>query len=111
MQVVIRGGARGLREAEHLDHAPVFIPAPSAGGHQLGKERRIVDVEFVGRDAHDVAVLGVHVADAKQVLAATEVVMVELAPEGHCCEAGAWKFSKRMQSQAVGIEEDYIEGE
>lgn len=44
------------------------------------------------------AVFGVHIADAKEVLAATEVVMIEFTPEGHCCEARAGKFGKWMQS-------------
>lgn len=108
---MIGRGACGLREAKHLYHARVLVPATSAGGHQLRKERRVVDVQFVGGDAHDVAVFGVHVTDAEDVLAAAEEIMVELAPEGHCCETRAGKFGEWMQSEAVGVEEDDIEDE
>ncbi len=52
-----------------------------------------------------------HIADAEEVLAAAEEVMVELKPEGHCCEARAGEFSKWVQSEAVGVEEDHIEDE
>ena len=56
-------------------------------------------------------VFGMHVADAEEILAAAEEVMVELKPEGHCCKAWAREFGKWMQSEAVGIEEDDIEDE
>lgn len=111
MQIMISRRARGLREAKHLYHARVLIPTTSAGGHQLGKERRVVDVQFVGRDSHNVTVFGVHIADAEEVLAAAEEVMVELTPERHCCEARAGEFGKWVQSEAVGVEEEDIEDE
>ena len=111
MQVVIGRRACRLREAKDLYHARILVPPTSTGRHQFGQERRIVDVQFVGRDSHNVAVLGVHVANAKQVLAATEEVMVELQPEGHCCQAWAGIFGKRMQGKAVSVEKEDIEGE
>ena len=56
-------------------------------------------------------VFGVHVTDAEEVLATTEEVMVELTPEGHCCEARAGEFGKWVESEAVDVEEDDIEDE
>lgn len=111
VQVVVGRGARGLREAKDLDHARILVPAAPAGGHELGEEGRVVDVQFVRGDAHNVAVSGVHVADAEEVLAAAEEVMVELAPEGHGREAGAGELGERVQGQAVGVEEGDVEGE
>ena len=54
-------------------------------------------------------VFGVHIADAEEVLAAAEEVMVELKQEGHCGEAGPGEFGKWVQSEAIGVEEDDIE--
>lgn len=108
---MIGRGARGLRETKHLDHARVLFPARSAGGHQYGDKRRVVDVQFVGADAHDVAVFGVHVADAEDVVAAVEEVIVEFVPESRRCEAWAGVFGKWVQSEAVGVEEDNVEDE
>ena len=68
-------------------------------------------MQFVGRDAHNVAILRVHVADAEEVLAAAEEVMVEFAPERHCREARAGKLGERVQGEAVGVEEEDIEDE
>ena len=111
MQVVVGRGARGLREAKHLNHARVLVPAAAAGGHELGQERRVVDVQFVRGDAHNVPVLGVHVADAEEVLAAAEEVVVEFAPEGHGREARAGELCERVQGEAVGVEEEDVEKE
>ena len=111
MQVVVGGGARGLREAKYLYHARILVPATPAGGHQLGKEGRVVDVQFVRRDAHNVAIFSVHVADAEEVLAAAEEVMVEFEPKGHCCETGPGVLGKRVQCEAIGVEEENIESE
>lgn len=111
MQIMIGRGARGLREAKHLYHTRILVPTASAAGHQLGKERRVVDVQFVGRYSHDVTIFGVHIADAEEVLAAAEEVMVELKPEGHCCEAWAGELGKWVQSEAIGVEKDDIENE
>ena len=105
MQIMISGGSRGLREAKNLYQARILIPATPTGRHQLGKERWVVDVQFVGRDSHNVTVFGVHVANAEEVLAAAEKVMVKLTPQGHCCEARAGELGKRVQSKAVGVEE------
>ena len=110
MQVVIGRGPRGLREAKHLDHARILIPSTPTGGHELGKEGRIVDVQLVGGDAHDGTVFGVHVADAEKILAAAEEVMVEFAPQGYRCEARAGKLGQGVQSETVGVEEQDIEG-
>ena len=87
MQVVIGRGAGGLREAKHLYHARILISSTSTGGHELGKEGRVVDVQLVRGDTHDVTVFGVHVPDAEKILAATEVVMIEFVPQGHCRKA------------------------
>ena len=108
---MIGRGARGLRETKHLDHARVLISATSAGGHQLWDERRVVDVQFIRADAHDVAVFGVHVADAENVVATVEEVIIEFIPEGHRCEARAGVFGKGVQSEAVGVEEEDVEDE
>ncbi len=109
MQIMISRGAGGLREAKHLYHARILIPTTAPGGHQFGDKRRVVDMQFIRRDAHDMTVFGVHVANAEDVLATAEVVMVKLKPEGHRCEARTGKFSKRVQGKAVGVEEYDIE--
>ena len=54
-------------------------------------------------------VFGVHIANAEDVLAAAEKVMVELQPESHCCKARAWEFGERVQSKTVSVEEYDIE--
>ncbi len=54
-------------------------------------------------------VFGVHIANAEDVLAAAEEVMVELQPESHCCKARAWELGKRVQSKTVSAEEYDIE--
>lgn len=54
-------------------------------------------------------VFGVHIANAEDVLAAAEEVMVELQPESHCCKARAWEFGERVQSKTVSVEEYDIE--
>ena len=100
---------RGLREAEYLYKARVLVPTTSAGGHQLGKKTRVVDVQFVGRDSHDMTIFGVHIADAPGVLATAEEVMVEFESGGRGCEARAREFGKWMQSESVGLEEEDIE--
>lgn len=111
MQIMISRCARGLREAKNLYHARVLVPATSAGGHQLGKKRRVIDVQFVRSNSHDVTVFSVHVADSEEVLAPADEVMVKFNPESCCCEARAREFRKRVQSEAVGVEEDDIEHE
>ena len=54
-------------------------------------------------------VFGVHIANAEDVLATAEEVMVELQPESHCCKARAWEFGERVQSKTVNAEEYDIE--
>ena len=66
-------------------------------------------MQFIRRDAHDVTEFGVHIANAEDVLAAVEEVMVELQPESHCCEARPWAFGERVQSKTVSVEEYDIE--
>ena len=110
MQVVIGRGARGLGEAKHLDHARILVPPTAAAGHELGQEGRVVDVQLVGGDAHDGTVFGVHVADAEEILAAAEEVMVEFAPQGYCWEERAGVLGQGVQSETVGVEEYDIEG-
>ena len=111
MQIMISRGACGCREAKKSYQARVLIPTTSAGGHQLGNERRVVDVQFIGSDAHDGTIFGVHIADAEDVLAVAEAVMVEFVKGGHGCNARPRELGKWMQSEAVGVEEDDIEQE
>ena len=62
-------GARCLRE---WYHARILIPPTPVGMWQIGKERGVVDLKFVGRDSHNVAVSGVHIANVEEVLTAAE---------------------------------------
>ena len=111
MQIMISRGARGLREAKQLCKARVLVPTTSARGHQLGKESRVVDVQFPRSDSHDVTIFGVHITDPKDELATADEVMVEFEPGGGGCEARARELGKWMQSEAVGVEENDIEQE
>ena len=105
MQIMISRGTRGLREAKHLYKTWVLVPTTPTGGHQLGKERRVVDMQFVGRDSHDGTIFGVHIVDPEDVSTMADEVMVEFEPGGHGCEARARIFGKWVQSEAVGVEE------
>lgn len=100
---------RGLREAKYLYKARVLVPTTSAGRHQLGKETRVADVQFVGRDSHDVTIFGVHIADAPGVLATAEEVMVGFEPGGRGCQGRVREFGKWMQSESVVLEEEDTE--
>ncbi len=73
---MISRSARGVPEAKDWHMARVVVPTTSTGGYQFGKERSVVDVQFVGSDSNYVAIFGVHIADAQDGLAAVEEVVV-----------------------------------
>ena len=111
VHVMVGRRACRLGEAEDLDHARVLVPATAPRGHQLGEEGWVIDVEFVGRDAHDGAVAGVHVADAEQVLAAEPEVVVEFVPERDRGKARARKPGQWVEEEAAGVESSKVEEE
>ena len=102
---------RRLEESEDLKLTRVLVSAFAARRHELGEERRVVDVEFVGGDAHDGAIAGVHVADAEDVLAAQPEVIIEFVSERDCGKTRPGKIGQRMEEEAVGVESCEVEEE
>ncbi len=89
--MVHRTGSGG-GETKQLHLALVFVAATAASRHQLGKERGIVDMEFVWRDPYYRTVFGMHVPDHEYISAARrKEVVVEFIPVGHRSERRTWK--------------------
>lgn len=110
MQVVVGGDPGCLGERKYLAQPPVFFAAGFACRHKLRDKGRIIDMQFVGRDAHNGPVSGVHVFNAEDILAVADGIMVKLGPEGHCREPWAGELGQWMERQAVDAEHEDIAG-
>ena len=62
----------------------VGLPARSAGIQRVN-EVRVVEMQFVGVQAHYGAVLVVHLLDLPKILPAQPYVVVDLIPVCECC--------------------------
>lgn len=109
VDVVLDGGKGGIRNAKLIAEPGPLVTLVGGAGVDNVVEVGVGNVDFLGVDADDGAIVVMELSDLEGVLAGEEDIMVEFVPKGELCEQGPGYVGNGAEIEAVDGEPGEIE--